>query len=132
MIITRRHFLAQLSSVAALSLTGPKLLWANETKQKGLTEIPAIKFHLADGFKSILISDSGDMMSDGILLPRLPDGMACFDLEDGRWALVRNHEIAANGESPLVPGMAYDPKCPGGTTTVHMDHQLKVLKQFGF
>jgi secreted PhoX family phosphatase len=46
---------------------------------------------LPEGFTYRVISRWGDEMDDGLLVPGLHDGMACFDGGDGRLVLVRNH-----------------------------------------
>lgn len=60
--------------------------------------------------------------------------MGCFELDDGRWALMRNHELgkSARSMSPLhgrqrPPKEAYDARSHGGVTRVVLDAQGKVL-----
>ena len=40
-------------------------------------------------------------MSDGFITPPIHDGMAAFDMGDGRLRIVRNHEL---GEGNDIPG----------------------------
>lgn len=50
---------------------------------------------LPEGFSYEVISRTGETMSDGLLLPGRPDGMACFAMpgDPQRVILTRNHEI---------------------------------------
>ena len=51
---------------------------------QGLLDLPP-------GFSYHVVSSLGDAMTDGATVPDKADGMGCFDLGDGRLALVRNH-----------------------------------------
>lgn len=48
--------------------------------------------NLPKGFTYKIISQKGDKMDDGLLLPGAPDGMAAFEGKNGRVIVVRNHE----------------------------------------
>jgi len=48
---------------------------------------------LPEGFSYRIISTAGETMTDGFVLPARPDGMAAFATDDGRVAVVRNHEL---------------------------------------
>jgi secreted PhoX family phosphatase len=96
---------------------------------------------LPEGFSYRVISQGGETMADGLVVPGQFDGMGCFALEGTRVALVRNHEL--NGSSAthrnwgpggyhqekiahLDVARAYDTykdgrPLPGGTTTVIYD-----------
>ncbi len=94
---------------------------------------------LPEGFAYRIISRTSDPMTDGLLVPGLPDGMAAFAGEGGRTILIRNHEVDSNGDPAqgafgpdnermgLLPaGALYDggaagKPCLGGTTTVIYD-----------
>lgn len=96
---------------------------------------------LPEGFSYRIISQGGETMADGLLVPGQFDGMACFALEGSRVALVRNHElkVASATHRNWGPGgfhqervhlidksRAYDTYkdgmvLPGGTTTVVYD-----------
>ena len=69
----------------------------------GVLELPV-------GFELRLVQQAGDGMDDGFVMPGQPDGMACFEQEDGSWVLLRNHELstaAAMGQwNPEVLGRA--------------------------
>lgn len=98
---------------------------------KGLLDLPS-------GFSYRVISQAGESMSDGLLVPGAFDGMGCFDAGAGRVALVRNHELGptafdqgAFGVGGRLAGKlprdrAYDftdrgLPLTGGTTTVLYD-----------
>lgn len=91
---------------------------------------------LPKGFTYKIISRQGDKMTDGLLTPGLPDGMASFDGGNGKVIVVRNHELLStdfgaagktNEVNPDIPSeKIYDlgsPKvrCKGGTTTFIYD-----------
>ena len=48
---------------------------------------------LPEGFSYRILSTAGETMTDGFVLPARPDGMAAFATDDGRVAVVRNHEL---------------------------------------
>ena len=75
---------------------------------------------LPEGFQYRSFSHAGELMSDGNLVPLAHDGMAVFNMPDGRFRLVRNHEdrnSPTNG-STAIDGNAYDVRGGGGTTTL--------------
>ncbi|MDR7154801.1 secreted PhoX family phosphatase [Sphingobium xenophagum] len=92
----------------------------------GLIDLPA-------GFSYRVISQFGDRMSDGLVVPDRADGMGCFALPGGRHALVRNHELAINRiddgalrggnvELPAFDRLPDGRALPGGTTTIILDN----------
>ncbi len=96
---------------------------------------------LPQGFSYRVISQGGETMDDGLLVPGQFDGMGCFPLEGSRIALVRNHELKVSSRTHRNwgPGgfhqerlgrldvtKAYDTykdgrPLPGGTTTLVYD-----------
>jgi secreted PhoX family phosphatase len=48
---------------------------------------------LPEGFSYRIISQGGETMSDGLLVPQNFDGMGCFAMGGSQIALVRNHEL---------------------------------------
>ena len=90
---------------------------------------------LPDGFEYRAVSSTGDTLSDGKLVPSNHDGMAAFRSPTGGTILVRNHEIGtsgAGGTHCITPsGMAYDPLVGGGTTTLVLDNQGKLVSHVG-
>jgi uncharacterized protein len=98
---------------------------------------PAALLDLPRGFSYRVLSSLGDAMSDGGTVPDQADGMGCFDLGNGEWALVRNHELTAQQDGGGASGPAYDTVArsliplPGGTTTVVLDAEtLNVKRQY--
>jgi len=67
-------------------------------------------------------------------VPAAHDGMAAFRGRGGRTVLVRNHEIdpeavEEDGVAPVphVPGHTYDPNGTGGTTTLVVERDRRLL-----
>lgn len=85
---------------------------------QGILDLPA-------GFSYVILSRTGEPMSDGALVPSSHDGMGAFSAGRlGTW-LVRNHELSAEdvadgGLTPVaaLAGATYDPAGSGGTTTL--------------
>jgi len=84
-----------------------------------------------------VLSRLGDVMSDGDTVPDDADGMGCFDLGNGKLALVRNHELMPDGENGIAASPAFDTiqrsliALPGGTTTIVLDAEtLEVEQQY--
>jgi len=149
MLLTRRHFLRN-ASAATLALGGfQKLAQAQVyamdpergtdpfgklvTDPKGILNLPA-------GFSYQIINQTGQAMSDGLITPGLPDGMASFSVKGkpDQCLLVCNHELnsspgqtdAFGGDLKLAQKIcadkAYDyfqdgMPANGGTTTLHYD-----------
>lgn len=92
---------------------------------------------LPQGFRYWVVSWTGRTMSDGTRVPGDHDGMAAFKGPEGTTILVRNHELS-NRERKLgdlagvaVPdGYKYDTWCNGGTTTLVIDNQGQLLRDF--
>lgn len=98
----RRSFLT--TSGAALGFLGlQKYLNAAEVPRVvqpygPLVPDPEKILDLPKGFSYRIISKTGTKMSDGLQVPGLPDGMACFPGKDGTVVLVRNHELSLNSQ----------------------------------
>jgi len=101
-------------------------------------------FDLPAGFEYEIISQAGETMSDGLLVPAKCDGMGAFQFEPDRVTLVRNHELkhTDTNQGPfglkqrLAGGFdksrAYDTgrgdaPLPGGTTTLVYDTRARKL-----
>lgn len=86
---------------------------------------------LPKGFTYRSFSHAGETMSDGNLVPLAHDGMAVFNMPDGRFRLVRNHEDrnAPGAGSTAVDGNAYDTKAGGGTTTLVVNPFMRELER---
>jgi secreted PhoX family phosphatase len=81
---------------------------------------------LPPGFSYHTFGAFGSAMTDGFITPPIHDGMACFDMGNGRWRIVRNHELGEGNDIPAGtvigdPKTAYDRKAPGGTVTLEID-----------
>lgn len=93
---------------------------------------------LPSGFSYRVISIVGQLMSDGKLVPGDHDGMAAFDGPRATTILVRNHELTTNENEfgnrrgvDVPEQLKWDPMTPGGTSTVIIDQQGQVVRQFG-
>lgn len=92
---------------------------------------------LPQGFQYRVFSREGDALTDGGLVPSSHDGMAAFAHGPGRVALVRNHELEPEDivEDGLIPvehvsGALYDPGAVGGTTTLIVGANRKLIRHF--
>src|SRR5687767_1091219 len=104
MIADRRRFLqATGSAFAALAASGCMRAGLGGTASAAsygpLLPDPAGMVDLPTGFTYRVISQLGQPMSDGGTVPDAADGMGCFDLGNGKLALVRNHELTATQDS---------------------------------
>lgn len=99
---------------------------------------------LPKGFSYQIISRRGSKMNDGMTVPGMPDGMACFPGKGNEIILVRNHELGVTSQelsafpSRKVPrnfdrSKSYDHgergEVPhiGGTTTIVYDLKKKTV-----
>jgi len=129
-MMKRRHFMAA-GSAAALSTS--LALWFR-ARGKAPQELPgdvalvrdaARTLDLPRGFSYRVIERVGEPMDDGYRVPGRPDAMACFPLENGAFALMRNHELdpslsslSAYKVGTKAPPQAYDPRSFGGVSRV--------------
>ena len=142
-MLDRRQFAG-----AALAFTGLALqsgaaragIMATDPGYGPLQPDPAGLLELPPGFSYRILSSFGDAMNDGNVVPDRADGMGCFKLDNGRVALVRNHELqpkhvadgpfARNGH---LPDEAFDraggSALPGGTTTLVLDPETLTVEQ---
>ncbi|MEM1133986.1 MAG: alkaline phosphatase PhoX [Pseudomonadota bacterium] len=114
------------SASAASSVTAPAYA--------PLRPDPAGLLDLANGYSYKVISTLGEAMADGMTVPDRADGMGCFALADGKWALVRNHELQAHNDAGGTLPIGYDSKSdgsilPGGTTTLIVDPATLTVEQ---
>lgn len=129
--MTRLRRRAFVKSGAALAAAGGlPFLYARRAFAQGRPPIvpdPNGLLDLAEGFSYRILERTGDPMSDGYRVPGLPDGMGCFQLADGKLALMRNHElVGATSAGPyydgqVVPLEAYNPMSHGGVTRLVVD-----------
>lgn len=152
-ISSRRSFLHS-SCALALGLSGLQIVAQNDKRNfssgyGSLKSDPNRILDLPEGFKYKIIGRAGDAMSDGLILPSKPDGMACFSGSHPKEVVVvRNHEVdpaAKSSEgafgkgninvSRIDPNLIYDSgkssPCLGGTTTfVYNTKKQKLSRQF--
>jgi secreted PhoX family phosphatase len=146
----RRGFLRATSAAfAALAVSGCAASAAGRgaprtASASGATDLygplrpdPAGLVDLPEGFSYRVLSSLGEAMDDGGTVPDRADGMGCFDLGNGKLALVRNHELQVQHDGGGAHGPAYDTVArslvplPGGTTTLVLDAAtLEVERQF--
>lgn len=109
------------------------------TDPQGILDLPK-------GFSYRVISEEGGEMSDGLLIPGAPDGMAALPGPYGLTVIIRNHELSPNNTGPygenrerakqIPASKIYDPgkgktPCSGGTTTIVYDTiSGKVVREF--
>ena len=153
MSLSRRLFLAGAATSAAFggvlrhARAQDPVSYVNEVPGYGpLKADPHGIFDLPEGFSYQVISQAGETMSDGLLVPHKTDGMGCFALDADRVALVRNHELKPEDGNfgPLglsrrlrekLPGAgAYDAgtdgvPLPGGTTTLVYNMRSRRLER---
>ncbi len=93
--------------------------------REGLLDLP-------EGFRYVVLQRAEDVMSDGLPMSYQPDGMACFEDPQGRYVLLRNHELGdqdyldryqflPKAGQLKVPEPAYDNLSFGGVTRVVVD-----------
>lgn len=154
---SRRDFL-KLSGVVSLGFLGlqhfvanPLLAAAQAAEDFDIGYGPLLPdplgvLNLPKGFSYKVISRQGNKMSDGLLVPGAPDGMATFAGPKGRIILVRNHELSsgANGafgqKNELLGqvdkdkffdfGKGQAPQLGGTTTVVYNPATGEVEKEF--
>ncbi len=86
---------------------------------------------LPDGFRYTAFGATGDKMSDGHITPGAHDGMATLN-HRGKIRIVRNHEVRNKPEESGAYGSletAYDPRGGGGTTTLIVDPETRLLER---
>ncbi|MGB0370405.1 MAG: alkaline phosphatase PhoX [Opitutales bacterium] len=97
---SRRKFMKQAGFLSlgfmGLGRLNAGLSGSNPAGYGPLIKDPNGIFDLPKNFSYKVISRIGEKMSDGLIVPGDPDGMAAFGLQDGRIALIRNHELRAD------------------------------------
>jgi len=154
-LISRRHFLKNTAIAVTTGFAGLSFHSGCNTGFKnrnvyGYGELMADPEGILDlprGFTYKVISQTGDKMDDGLLLPGAPDAMATFPGRNNSTLLVRNHELnvdskeaGAFGENNELIGLVQDTDFYdigqnnnpplGGTTTIVLSSNGRVEKQF--
>jgi secreted PhoX family phosphatase len=143
--IERRQFLRGAATAAALpalhglgllSLNGRVLAQPGTGGYGPLVPTPdlrdgVVRIALPAGFQYRSFSHAGEIMSDGHRVPLAHDGMAVFNMPDGRLRLVRNHEDrnGPNNGSTAADSNAYDARGGAGTTTLVVNPFTRELEQ---
>ncbi len=147
--MTRRRFtaLTALHALAAVACrprlpigasTSPTLLGG------ALQHRPGRALDLLPGFQCAVVQRVGDAMSCGSFVPAQPDGMTCHLDAQGRYVLLRNHELhetewmegaGKQFSTSVYPSRAhgaatYNPKSFGGVSRVVIDPK-RLVKSLG-
>jgi len=149
--LSRRAFV-QRGTLFTLGFAGFRKLvetpaWAASTERKLKLEDDFYGImDLLPGFNYEVLSEVGERMNDGLLVPGKHDGMGAFAGPNGRTILVRNHEVeaGASDQGPFGSSRANFRKVPrmkfydagkgkkpglGGTTTIVYDTREKRLER---
>jgi len=109
-----------------------------------LKEDPKGIINLPEGFTYKIIARKGEIMSDGMVHPDKPDGMAAFAANNGKMILIRNHELMPTNFSAfgkeyehlekMDRSKLYDFRngnspCSGGTTTLVIDEETLTVEK---
>lgn len=141
MTFSRRKFfaLAGASAAGTLMVSPLEAFYARQANGQSVTgrgygalvPDPNGLLDLPVGFRYEAFSRTGDLMADGTLVPSAHDGMAAFPGPRGTTILVRNHErsIGLTGSRVQVPN-PYDPIARGGTTTLVVGANRRLVKDF--
>lgn len=138
MAFSRRRFFALAGTTAATLVVGDALKGLYARAQgtaittdaygplipdpNGLLDLPA-------GFQYRAFSRTNDLMSDGNPVPGGHDGMATFAGPNRSVILVRNHELSPNSTTEVI-GNRYDEFCKGGTTTLIVGPDRKLIRDY--
>lgn len=133
LMINRRRFMQSLAVASAVPMKSMA-----QASSDSLKPDPGGVIDLPEGWNYTIVSQIGEEMDDGLIVPGAQDGMAAFTGDDGKIILVCNHEIRPYptslsafgreaerlGDSRVRP--LYDfgsDRTPGlgGTTTIHYD-----------
>lgn len=106
-----------------------------------LLQDPGGRLNLPPGFRYRIISRVGREMSDGLLVPGLPDGMHAFADPSGVTRVLRNHELNQRSPETAFAGLrgalppelrrrVYDTAAGrGGVTTLVFDTRTQTLER---
>ncbi|GAA6621923.1 alkaline phosphatase PhoX [Scytonema sp. NUACC26] len=138
MAFSRRKFFALAGTTAATLVIGENLKGLHAIAQGASSQAygygPLIKdpnglLDLPAGFQYRAFSRTGDLMSDGNPVPGGHDGMAAFPGPNRSVILVRNHELSPNSSTGVI-GNKYDELCKGGTTTLVVNPNRELVKDY--
>jgi secreted PhoX family phosphatase len=147
--LDRRRFLRSAITAAGAAASLPALQSLNLLAARGRVSAPrgkggygplvptadlrdgVTRIALPEGFQYRSFSPAGAVMSDGNPVPLAHDGMGVFNMPDGTFRLVRNHEDR-NGPgagTTAVDANAYDALGGGGTTTLVVNPFTRELER---
>ena len=89
-----------------------------------------VRLHLPKGFNYRSFHDTATgpiILDDETVLPGRHDGMGAFAGPDDSVILIRNHEVNGPGPAFSTAAPVYDPMARGGTTTIQVTPQGKVI-----
>ena len=147
--IERRRFLRDALAMAGATAVLPALSGLHVLSAKGRAGAPrgrggygalipaadkrdgALRISLPEGFEYRSFSPAGSLMSDGNKVPLAHDGMGVFNMPDGKFRLVRNHEDrnSPGAGTTATSDESYDSRGGGGTTTVVVNPFTRELEQ---
>jgi hypothetical protein len=142
MALSRRKFfaLAGASAAGTVMMSPLQALYARKANGQSvfgkgygpLISDPNGLLDLPRDFQYIALSRTGDVMSNNSLVPGGHDGMGAFVGSNGTTILVRNHELSPTSSTKVSDRNApvYDPLCKGGTTTLIIGKDRKLIRHF--
>ncbi|MHC0062540.1 alkaline phosphatase PhoX [Nostoc sp. UIC 10890] len=138
MTFSRRKFFAVAGATAAGTLAISPLEGLLAKKAFGqigtgygpLLPDPNGLLDLPEGFQYRILARTNDIMADGNPVPGAHDGMAAFQGPGNTTILICNHELSNNSATQVIVPNRYDPICRGGTTTLVIGPNRKLIKQF--
>lgn len=140
MALSRREFftLAGAGAATAVLASPLKALYARQANSQSsygggygaLVPDSNKLLDLPQGFQYRAFSKTGDLMTDGSTVPGNHDGMAAFPGSNNTVILVRNHELSPGSSTGVAGSTKYDPNCTGGTTTLIVGPDRKLIKDY--
>ncbi|WP_462417197.1 alkaline phosphatase PhoX [Kytococcus sp. Marseille-QA3725] len=87
---------------------------------------------LPEGFSYTVLAESDTTTEDGYYVAGDQDAMGCFPGEDGGSVIVCNHEVGGDVPRgvPHSDGLVYDASAKGGTSTLVVDADNRVLAHY--
>ncbi len=85
---------------------------------------------LPQGFHYKIISETGNKMTNGDLVPAGLDGMAAFQGPNNSTILVRNHELSTNSSYPVNGKNPWSKGAAGGTTALVVTPNREVVSEY--
>lgn len=139
MTLSRRKFftLAGTGTAGALILSPLQAFYAKRAFAAGpygsLQTDPLGVLDLPAGFSYVRLSETGQPMSDGYIVPGGHDGMGAFAGANGNTILVRNHELGPTSSNGVgaPSGNKYDTQGRGGTTTLVVSSNRTLISHYG-